>query len=192
MRILNVEKITNEKWINLFAAAFEHNGHTGRWVFASRQDRPHQPHAADAVVIVPILRDPGQPPRLVMVKEFRVPAGGYTYGLPAGLIDPGESIETTVRRELAEETGLEVSAIKQITPPLFSSSGLSDETIVLVFVDAHTPAERSGKLGASEDLEVVLLDQAGIARLCDGSDVPLDVKAWMVLHHYRQPGMLSS
>jgi ADP-ribose pyrophosphatase len=190
MRILNVEKITNEKWINLFAAAFEHNGHTGRWVFASRQEHPHRPRGADAVVIVPVLRDPGQPPRLVLVKEFRVPAGGYTYGLPAGLIDPGEGIEETVRRELREETGFEVTAIKQVTPPLFSSSGLSDETIVLAFVDAHTPAESRRELGQSEDLEVVLLDHAGICRMCDEGGVPMDVKVWMVLHAYRQQGRL--
>jgi len=38
MRIDKVEKITNEKWLNLFAATFEHNGH---FVFVlTRSDLP--------------------------------------------------------------------------------------------------------------------------------------------------------
>ena len=57
MEIVNVAKLTNEKWLNLFAAAFEHHGHTGRWLFASRKAEPHQgPGPGDAVVIVPLLR----------------------------------------------------------------------------------------------------------------------------------------
>src|ERR1700693_932511 len=112
MEILKVEKLTNEKWLNLFAAAFRHNGHVGRWVFASRKpDDPYQQSGrSDAVIIVPVLRDHGLPPRLVLEKEYRVPVGGYVIGFPAGLLEPGEQIEEAVRREMLEETGLEVVA----------------------------------------------------------------------------------
>src|SRR5262245_36100485 len=128
MKILKVEKLTDEKWVNLFAATFENRGHGGRWVFASRKDQPHAgPVEADAVLIVAVLRDPGQPPRLVLLREFRVPVGAYVYGFPAGLIDPGETLETTVRREVREETGFEVTLVKRVSPPLLSSSGLTDE-----------------------------------------------------------------
>ena len=76
MRILDLQKLTDEKWLNLFAATFEHKGHTGRWLFASRKAEPQKgPGPGDAVVIVPVLRNPGEPPRLVMIKEFRVPVG---------------------------------------------------------------------------------------------------------------------
>ena len=103
MRILNVEKLTSEKWINLFAAAFEHNGHQGRWVFASRKAAPYDgDRRGDAVIIVPVLKMPGEPPRLVLEKEFRVPVGDYVIGFPAGLLEPGESLEKAVRREMLE------------------------------------------------------------------------------------------
>src|SRR5438270_4069144 len=102
MHIIGVEKLTDEKWLNLFAARFRHNDHEGRWVFASRRPTPHlNPDVCDAVLIVATLLTPGQPPRLVVEKEFRVPVGDYVYGLPAGLLEPGESIEDTVRREMA-------------------------------------------------------------------------------------------
>src|SRR5215210_4642894 len=125
MNITHVEKLTQERWVNLFAAKFEHNGHSGRWVFASRQEAPHLGVVGAAVIIVPVLRTPGQEPRLVMIREFRVPVGSHMFGLPAGLIDEGESVEEAIRRELLEETGFELEAVHRVTQPLLSSAGLT-------------------------------------------------------------------
>jgi ADP-ribose diphosphatase len=189
MKITNVEKLTNERWLNLYAATFEHKGHTGQWVFASRRE-PYTGHSAEAVIIAPVLRNPGEPPRLVMVREYRVPIGGYSYALPAGLIDPGESAEQTIRREVREETGFEVSAIHRVTQPLFSSSGLTDEAASIAFIDVQGQPNSTQALEAGEDIEVVLLDHEGICRLCDDKSVLIDAKAWTVLYLYRQLGKL--
>src|SRR5919108_4221773 len=98
MKITKVEKLTDEKWLNLFAATYENRGHTGRWVFASRRADPHAGRpAGDAVLIVPVLRNPGQPPRLVLIREFRVPVGDVVLAFPAGLLEEGEPLEETVR-----------------------------------------------------------------------------------------------
>ncbi len=190
MKILHVDKLTAEKWLNLFAATWEHNGHTGRWVFASRQPQPHSAeNRADAVLMAAVLRTEGQPNRLVLIREFRVPVGDYVYGLPAGLLEPGESLEEAIRREVAEETGLEVIRIKRISPPLYSSSGMTDESAPLAFIDVQaTPGSRQA-LEASEDIEVLLLDFAEVCRLCD-SNVRIDAKAWNVLYLYQQLGRL--
>jgi len=99
--IIKVEKLTDEKWLNLYAASFRHGDHHGRWLFRSRKpgDDPYKiPDRCDAVLIVAILHEPGQPPRLVLEREYRVPVGGYVIGLPAGLLDPGEGVEDTVPR----------------------------------------------------------------------------------------------
>jgi ADP-ribose pyrophosphatase len=192
MRILGVEKLTDEKWVNLFAAHFEHNGHAGRWVFASRRPEVHAPEAAgDAVVMVPLLHEPGREPRLVMVREFRVPAGGYVFALPAGLLEKGEAVEAAARREMLEETGLEVTAVKKVSPPVLSSAGLTDESAYLVFVDVRATPQMKPKLETSEDIEVLLLDFAGVSRLCDDRDARIDAKAWAVLYLYQQLGKLA-
>ncbi len=162
----------------------------GRWLFASRRAKPYGEHAGDAVVIVPVLRVPGEPPRLVMVKEFRVPVGGYVFAFPAGLLEPGESIEETVRRELMEEAGMEVVFVKRITQPLYSSSGMTDEAVAMAFVDARSTPETKPKLDAAEDLEVVLLDFAAVCRLCDDKTARIDAKAWASLYLYQQLGQL--
>jgi ADP-ribose pyrophosphatase len=191
MEIRKIEQLTQEKWLNLYAADFEHKGHTGRWLYASRKSQPHADRSADAVIIVPVLRETGEPPRLVMVKEFRVPIGAYILAFPAGLLDSGESIEDTARRELREETGLEVVAVKRVSQPLYSSSGLTDEAVAMAYVDARRTPETLPKLDKLEDLEVVLLDYAGVCRLCDDRSARIDARAWATLYMYQQLGQLS-
>jgi ADP-ribose pyrophosphatase len=190
MNILALDQLTNEKWLNLYAARYEHKGHTGRWVFATRRPRPYQGRACDAVLIVAVLREDGAAPRLVLEKEFRVPVGGYVYGLPAGLLDAGESVETTVRREIREETGLEVTAIHRITPPLYSSSGMTDEAAAMAFVDVRTTPETKQHLESSEDIEVLLLDRQQVGELLADEVNGIDAKAWMACYLFHQMGQV--
>lgn len=194
MDILKVEKLTNEKWLNLFAATYRHGDHNGRWVFASRKpgDDPHKvADRCDAVLIVALLHEPGRPPRLVLEKEFRVPVGDYVIGLPAGLLEAGESIEDTVRRELREETGFEVTTVRRVTPPLYSSSGMSDEAAAMVFVDCASTPDGKAQLEDSEIIEVLLLDYDEVRRTCDAPGLRIDAKAWTTLYMYRELGKLA-
>ena len=189
MDILKIEKLSDERWLNLYGATFRNKGHTGRWVFASRNNQPKEKAGVvDAVVMAPLLHVEGQEPRLVMLREFRVPVGGYVYGLPAGLLEPGEPIETTARRELREETGYEVTRIKRISPPLYSSCGVTDEAAVLVFLDAHAVPDGRTHHEAGEEIEVVLLSHAEVCRLCNDPAVLIDAKTWGVLYLYQQLG----
>ena len=52
---------------------------------------------------------------------------------PAGLVEPGESLETTAIRELFEETGY-VGIVKDHSPKLFSSPGILSEAVSFVHV----------------------------------------------------------
>lgn len=47
----------------------------------------------------------------VMVRQPRPAIEGYTFEFPAGSIDAGETPEDAVRREVREETGMEVTAL---------------------------------------------------------------------------------
>ncbi len=43
--------------------------------------------------------------RILLVKQYRLPARDYLWELPAGRLDPGEDELTAAKRELTEETG---------------------------------------------------------------------------------------
>jgi 8-oxo-dGTP pyrophosphatase MutT (NUDIX family) len=52
--------------------------------------------------------------RFPIVQQYRPAVAALTWELPAGLQDDGESAEDTCRRELREEVGLEVRAIRNL------------------------------------------------------------------------------
>ena len=64
----------------------------------------------------------------MLVREFRLELGKTIYGFPAGLIDPGESAAECAVRELKEETGLDMIAVRDVLKGAFSAVGISNET----------------------------------------------------------------
>ena len=53
------------------------------------------------------------PDKVLLVKRRTLPFNGY-WALPGGRVDPGETVEETIVREVREETGLDVAIIKKI------------------------------------------------------------------------------
>ncbi len=84
---------------------------------------------ADAVVI--IVTDE-KDEKILIDREFRLAPGEWVYNFPAGLIDPGETPEISAKRELLEETGLELYEIVDFIDTSYSAVGFSNETNVCV------------------------------------------------------------
>lgn len=62
----------------------------------------------EATAILPFVSDG----TILMVRQYRYALGRETLEIPAGKVDPGESREDCVRRELVEETGYDASRIE--------------------------------------------------------------------------------
>ena len=58
--------------------------------------------------------------------------GDWVYNFPAGLIDPGEEPKQSAKRELWEETGLELYQIEDELGPSYSAVGFSNEVNVCI------------------------------------------------------------
>lgn len=194
MRILiqTLKKLTNLRWLNLFEVEYEHaSGTRSRWQFASRKPAPAltaDPLRPDAVFIVPILKT-SNGNRLVVLKEFRIPLGDYEFSFPAGLKETGEEIETTVGRELAEETGLVLGRILATSPPVVSSAGMSDESAVIAVVDCTGEPNTRG-VNDAEEIEILVLDYDEVLAL-RRSNVKFASKAWLVLLMFEAIGHLA-
>jgi 8-oxo-dGTP pyrophosphatase MutT (NUDIX family) len=75
----------------------------------SDASRPHNPPVARPSSSVIVLRRD----TVLMVKRARPPFEGL-WSFPGGRAEPGEDVERTARRELLEETGLEVGPLTRL------------------------------------------------------------------------------
>jgi NAD+ diphosphatase len=109
------------------------------------------PAAAVAGVIVD---EQGRMMVLVRAKE----PGKGKWDLPGGFVDPGETAEEAVRREVQEEVGLEVTAMRYLGswPNIYEFMGVRYRTVDMGFVCEAAGAERAEAM-ASEVGQVLLL-----------------------------------
>ena len=91
-------------------------------------------HPADAVVMIVTDRENEH---MALIHEYRMELGQKIYGCPGGLIDPGETPEMCARRELKEETGLDLVEIREILPAAACTVGIGDERTICIFVTAE-------------------------------------------------------
>jgi len=191
VKIKSVKKITDYPYLNMFESVYEDSdGRDRAWRFVSRNDPPRCVSGLwdipDAVVIVPFHPEKN---RLVIIREFRVPLGNYQYGLPAGLVDKGEAVTDSASRELFEETGLTVTRWIKTSPLIYSSSGMTDESIALVYVECAGEPSRQGNM-ASEDIETLLVTPDEAMRLCADERALVDVKTWLVMSVFGATGRI--
>ena len=191
-KIQGIEILANTKYLSLYDLKYKNkNGKDSNWTVASRKSindlndiyLNNKNDKVDAVVLVPYhIKEK----KLVMIKQFRVPINNYVYELPAGLIDNNEDIENAVKRELKEETGLDVLEIIKSKEKLYLSPGMSDESVSLVYCLCQGNTSKD-YLEEEVDIETVLLDKEEAKKILQ-SNVALDIKAYIILNMFINSG----
>ena len=131
----------------------------------------------DGVVIYSLYQD-----KVVLVRQYRYPIGGFLYEFPAGLVEPGENMEQAAIRELYEETGLTLTPIPcgSYGRPFFTTVGMTDESCGTVFGRCTgEPTNRHQE--ATEEIQVVLADQEECRRILREERVSI-MCAYMLMH----------
>ncbi|MGK5115394.1 MULTISPECIES: NUDIX domain-containing protein [unclassified Geodermatophilus] len=95
--------------------------------------------------------------RVVLVRQYRHPVGGYLWELPAGLRDShGEAPLATAQRELAEEAGLSAERWSLLVTS-FSTPGFCNEEVLIYLAEGLADADRpEGFVVEHEELDMTV------------------------------------
>lgn len=103
--------------------------------------------------------------KMLLLKEFRMSVNRYVYNLCAGMLEPEETIEECIARELYEETGLKVEKILKILPPSFAAVSMTDIKNQIAFVEVS--GELSDHTSPNEQISPAFYTKEEMARLIE-------------------------
>ncbi|MCP2731434.1 NUDIX domain-containing protein [Limnofasciculus baicalensis] len=110
-------------------------------------------HPIVGTSIIPILPDG----RIVLVQR----RDNQKWGLPGGMVDWGQDIPTTVKRELVEETGLELSKIRRLVGVYSAPNRDPRIHSICVLVEA----EVEGTMENKDILEIIAVEAFDLSSL---------------------------
>lgn len=186
--LVSEEPLDHGKWIQLRKIAYKDPlGKQREWEMAVRTTRTDTT-GLDAVCILATIKSKQSTPLLVLTKQFRPPCNKVVIELPAGLIDPKESVESTAERELLEETGYigKVIKLSHLKMPLFSDPGLTNANMALVTMEVDGEDERNihpkPQLEEGEFIQVFTLPLKGLlenlAKVCESEGAAVDSRLY--------------
>jgi ADP-ribose pyrophosphatase len=111
----------------------------------------------DAVAVIILNKNTN---KIILISQFRYPSyksgHGWLIEAIAGIIDSGETPEEAARREVQEETGLEIKTMEPIST-FYPSPGGSSERIFLYYSEVSRNQTVDGEIGGlaceSEDIK---------------------------------------
>ncbi|MGP1410895.1 MAG: NUDIX domain-containing protein [Peptoanaerobacter stomatis] len=190
-QIKTIKELATTKFLNMYDVDYVNKiGNSKKWTSVSRVSLKEYENrllthntTTDAVLIAPYHIEKG---KLVLVKQYRVPLNHYIYEIPAGLVDNNEDIENCVKRELLEETGLELVEIKKVFKNIYLSPGITDECASLVFCTCKGDISYD-HLQEDEDLTIHMYSQDEIDNIIKNEE-KLDLKTLFAMQLFKNSG----
>lgn len=189
-KLNKINTLAETKYLKLYDAEYTNRvGENRNWTIASRKPIEKMKKIffegeEDKIDAVVIFAKHVEKNKLVLIKQFRVPINNYIIEFPAGLVDGEEDIKEAVKRELKEETGLELLDIdiEKTKNKVYLSPGMTDESVAMVYCNCKGEVSLDN-LENDEDIEVLLLDKEELKELLE-SDIRIDVKAYLGIQNF--------
>lgn len=136
MNFLRFQKVKDGKYLKNYEITYQNKaGKEKTYEIVSRRELNSIEDVGSAPSGVSIVATMNQ--KLLLLHEFRMGVNRTIYNLCAGMLEPGETLEACIARELYEETGLTIKKIKKILPPSYAAVAISDTTTYIAFVEAE-------------------------------------------------------
>jgi ADP-ribose pyrophosphatase len=114
---------------------------------------------------------------VLLIRQYRHPAGQVLLEAPAGRLEPGEAPEAAAHRELREETGYQASTLTFVTK-FYALPGYSTEILYCFLATGLTPGPQS--LDTDEDIRTIRLPFAEARNLVYQGGI-VDAKTMMTI-----------
>lgn len=142
MKFVKLEKVKDGKYLKNYELTYiNKSGKEKKYEIVSRKELKDPSDLGKLPSGVSIIATMDS--KMLLLHEFRMGINKSIYNLCAGMIEPNETIEECIERELFEETGLKVKKIKKILPPSYSAVAISDTKTYIAFVEAETSEEET-------------------------------------------------
>lgn len=132
-------------------------------VFDVHRDRVRMPNGREvtvdvvrhpqSVVLVPV----PEPGKVILVRQYRYPINRFIWELPAGSVDPGETVEQAARRECHEEVGQVPDTVVRLGS-MHPTPGYCDEEMVFFRLSGFSVPDETAHVDEDEDIEVRVFD----------------------------------
>jgi len=152
LKLQKMEKTRDTRYLKNYTLTYLNKaGREKQYEIVSRtnMERPEElGQRSSGVSIVAYSRDRE---RILLLKEFRMGVNCYVINNVAGMIEPGETIEACIRRELYEEAGLRLCEVIDILPASFAAVAISDTKTNIAYVTVED-GEFSSHTSDNEDI----------------------------------------
>ena len=192
-KIGKIEKKTNTRFLNFYEMeAIHRDGRVSPYYVSSRAKEIDQLKAVtgrndpDGVILYGVYGE--EKDKVVLIRQYRFPLGGYVYEFPAGLVEPGEDMLSAAIREMYEETGLNFAPKEagSYSRPFFTTVGMTDESCGTVY--GYCSGEpTNAHQEASEEIQVVIADRNECRRILREENVAI-MCAYMLMHFIASEG----
>jgi len=188
-----IQKKTSNRFLNFYEfEAIHRDGSVSPYYVSSRAKEIDQLKAVthqnkpDGVILYGVYGE--KKDKVVLIRQYRYPLGGYVYEFPAGLVEDGEDMLSAAIREMYEETGLTFIPVEagSYSRPFFTTIGMTDESCGTVYgycegLPTNTHQE------ASEEIQVVIADKEECRRILKEENVAI-MCAYMLMHFVASEG----
>ncbi len=192
-KIGNIEMKTHNRFLNFYEfEAIHRDGSVSPYYVSSRAKEIGELKAVnhenkpDGVILYGVYGE--QKDKVVLIRQYRYPLGGYVYEFPAGLVEDGENMLEAAIREMYEETGLTFQPKEggSYSRPFFTTIGMTDESCGTVYGYCSGEPTNTHQ-EASEEIQVVIADREECKRILAEENVAI-MCAYMLMHFIASEG----